>query len=338
MNSSAWMANALTEIHLNGKIADTRTLAKKGPVYSYPGNFRMLQFWCVLLGNKIAFHRNNLFRPETWQIGIVDQPLEDVVQNGITGHVRWLRAKKNDSYLADPFTMHLNGKPVIVSEYFCGQKQQSRIVNAETEATLLERDYHLSFPVPVSINGKQFILPEMSASGTHQLFSLENEETLQLVNAPLVDPVLFQHNNRWWIFAHRSDEQNNAALFIYHSDQPDSGFQPHALNPVKTDIRNSRAAGTIIHFNGKLLRPAQDSAVTYGNVIVLNEIVELTPTAFAERPFRRIEAKRDWEYSKGIHTISPLGNQTLIDAKSFRFNFANFKAQLSRKARRISGK
>lgn len=340
MNSSGWMANALTELHHNGKIAPPVIAAPVTKnVYSYPGNFRMIQFWFILFGNKIAFHWKNLFRPETWQIGIVDQPIGHVMSNGIQKEIKWIRAKRNDSYLADPFHMQSDNKSTIVAEYFSGEKQKSHIVNAETEEILLERDYHVSFPLPVDINGQQYICPEMSASGTHSLFRLNDlNATLNLIDAPLVDPVLFAHNNRWWIFAHRHDEQNNAALFIYHSDYADKGFVAHVLNPVKTNIRNSRSAGAILNINGKLIRPAQDSAITYGNAIVFNEILELTPTSFVEKPFKRIEANEHWEYNRGIHTINSYGDKTLIDAKSFRFNFANFKAQISRKARRISGK
>ncbi len=340
MNSSCWMANALTELHHNGKIAPpVIPVSVTEKVFSYPGNFRMIQFGCMLLGNKFAFHWKNLFCPETWQIGIVDQPIESVISNGIQKDITWMRAKQNDSYLADPFNMSVNGKSTIVAEYFSGSKQMSHIVNAETEEIILARDYHISFPLPVEINGQHYLCPEMSASGTHSLFLMNGvRETLQLVDAPLVDPVMLEHNKRWWIFTHRQDDQNNAALFIYHSEHPDKEFQPHALNPVKTNVRNSRSAGAILNIKGKLIRPAQDSAITYGNAIVFNEILELTPTSFVEKPFKRVEANEHWDYNKGIHTINAYGDKTLIDAKSFRFNFANFKAQFSRKARRISRK
>lgn len=338
-NSSAWIANALTEIHLNGKIIAQPSPHTKGKVYSYPGNFCMLQFWSILFGNKLAFHWNNLFRPETWQVGIVDQPIKSVLANGIQGSIRWLRAKKNDSYLADPFAVKWNGHNIIAAEYFSGDKQRSHLVNAETEETLIEQEYHLSFPLPVDIDGKEYLLPEMSASGTSRLFAVDNpNETRTLLDAPLVDPVLFRHNGTWWLFTHLHNNQNNSALFIYYTHDVNGGFTPHPLNPVKTDIRNSRAAGAVFQHSGKLIRPAQDSAVTYGKAIVLNEITTLTTTAYSEQPVQRITADQRWAYSKGIHTISAYGNQTLIDAKSFRFNFANFKAQFSRKARRVSGK
>jgi len=338
--SSGWMANALTEIHHHGEVKPQNPGKKSSAkVYSYPGNFRMIQFWFILFGNKIAFHWRNLFCPETWQIGIIDQPVGQVISDGILKDIRWLRAKRNDSYLADPFSIQMNGKSVIIAEYYSGEKQKGYIVNAENEEILLERDYHLSFPLPVEIDGTHYLLPEMSASGTSKFFRLNGStESFTCLDAPLVDPVLLHHNERWWLFAHRSDDQNNSALFVYHSDNPLNGFTAHALNPVKTDIRNSRPAGAIINLDGKLIRPAQDSAETYGNAIVFNEILELTPTSYSEKAVKRVEPNEHWDYNKGIHTISAHGNKTLIDAKSFRFNFANFRAQLKRKTGRIAGR
>jgi len=62
----------------------------------------------------------------------------------------------------------------------------------------------------------------------------------------------------------------------------------------------------------------------------------LTTTQYKEIPVYRIAPDKRWDYNRGLHTISPLGvNQTLIDAKSYRFNFANFKAEMKRKLRRI---
>ena len=340
MNSSGWIANALTELHHHGTVRPQNPeKSSNAKVYSYPGNLRMLGFWSVLIANKIAFHWNNLFQPETWKIGIVNQPLNDVVANGIAKDIRWIEAPRGDSYYADPFTYNNDGVPVVLCEHFDGKEQRSRIVYPEDHIDVYHPETHVSFPGIVAVNDQQYILPESSASGKCELVNIRNvEEKILLSNEPLVDPVLVEHNNLWWLFAHKLNDQNNAALFVYYSDSPTGEFAPHALNPVKTDIRNSRGAGEIFMHNGKLIRPAQDSAVTYGKAIVLNEIVDLTPASFLERAIGRIEADPMWEYDKGIHTINACGNKTLIDAKSFRFNFANFKAQFSRKARRITGK
>jgi hypothetical protein len=251
-----------------------------------------------------------------------------------------MKAPRDDSYFADPFSfMNKDGATGILCEHFSGKEQRSCIVTPYGVHTFYDPASHVSFPGTITIEGVQYLLPESSAAGKCELVDVNNlNRKITLLDEPIVDPVLFHHNGLWWLFGHHLNEQNNSALFIYYSESPLSGFKPHALNPVKTDIRNSRPAGNIVNYNGALIRPAQDSAITYGHAIVLNEIVELTTTSYVERPLKRITANPDWEYEKGIHTINAHGESTLIDAKSFRFNFANFKAQFSRKARRISGK
>lgn len=341
--SSGWMANALTEIHHHGKVkpqnAEKKTSSK---VYSYPGNLRMIQFWFILLGNKIGFHWKNLFCPETWTVGMVNQPISDVIENGIQKEVKWVSPLSRSEYYADPFPIMVLGGFFMAAEHYSykTQKGEIRFISDKEEIILRKPDQHLSFPFPFSSDGKEYILPEFAESGKASLFevSSKNKTEIILVNEPLVDTVMLQHNNKWWLFANKADHQNNAALFAYYADKFDGQYKPHALNPVKTDIRNSRSAGAILNINGKLLRPAQDSSRTYGCAIVINEITDLTPTSFSEREVKRIEPNPDWDYNKGIHTISEYGNKTLIDAKSFRFNFANFKAQLKRKTGRIAGK
>lgn len=342
-STSPWIANALTEIHLHGKV-ETRHIGKdsssKAPVYYYPGNFRMIQFWFKLLGNKLSFHWNNLFCPETWRIGIVDQSMTDVIENGIRSTPKWIAAEKKSDYLADPFSVSLNGKSVILAEHYSYGELKGKIVNVETKESVLSGEHHFSFPFPVNVDEEICLLPECSEVKHCSLYRMKsNEPFVTLVHEPLVDPVLFQHNGKWWLFANHLNMENNSALFIYYSDDIRGEFKPHRLNPVKTDIRNSRSAGPIINANGKLLRPAQDSSGTYGGAIVINEITELTTDSFREHEFKRINPQSDWAYNEGIHTLSPYGHErTLIDAKSFRFNFANFRAQLKRKSRRIAGK
>lgn len=342
-STSGWIANALTEIHHTGKV-ETRHIGKdsssKAPVYYYPGNFRMILFWCVLLRNKIAFHWTNLFCPETWKIGIVDQSFADVINNGIRPAPKWIAAEKSGEYLADPFGVIIDNEPVILAEHYSYSTQKGEIVNAEKRTPVLKGEHHFSFPFPVDADNRQYILPECSESHHCSLYLLDgNELAFTLVSEPLVDAVLVRHDGKWWLFANHLNDQNNSALFIYYSDDIHGEFIPHSLNPVKTDIRNSRSAGPIMNVNGKLLRPAQDSSRTYGGAIVVNEISELSPHTFREHESKRIAADKNWDFNKGIHTISPLGHdRTLIDAKSFRFNFANFKAQLKRKSRRITSR
>jgi hypothetical protein len=93
------------------------------------------------------------------------------------------------------------------------------------------------------------------------------------------------------------------------------------LNPIVTSIVNARPAGSFIKIGGKIIRPSQNSGLTYGGKIVFNEIIELSETKYAEKIIE-VFSPEDFKNKsiKGIHTISPLGNSTLIDAK-----FTGFK-------------
>lgn len=338
-NSTGWIANALSELHYNGRITNQSEskLTQQAPLYRYPGNLRMLQFWMILLANKCAFHWNNLFKAETWMIGIVDQPYSEVLVSGITKMPKWTRAKNSLHYVADPFSYSTGGKLIILAEEYSYETGVGHIINLATGEAVLSKPFHLSFPNVIEIEGENYVLAESSANGSLQAFSiLSSGKDHELIKEPIVDPILLQHDNLYWIFGHKLDDQNNAALFVYYASNAVGPYTPHALNPVKTDISNSRSAGPIILHQGKLLRPAQDSGNGYGSAVVINEIQILSTTQYKEIPVSRIAPDKNWEYNRGLHTVSPLGTtQTLIDAKSYRFNFANFKAEMKRKLRRI---
>jgi hypothetical protein len=126
------------------------------------------------------------------------------------------------------------------------------------------------------------------------------------------------------------------SLHIYCAENSDSTFEPHAANPVKTDVRSSRPGGTPFVHNGKLYRPAQDCSTDYGAAIVIHEVTLLTPTEFSEREVRRISPQQSWACNKGLHTLSVLNeNETLIDAKKYVFNTAQFRRVLRRKTTRF---
>lgn len=340
--TTGWIANVLTEIHLTGNLAGVPGPVNgnsKVPIYSYPSNIRMVQFWLILLGNKINFHFTNLFAPETWMVGIVDQSYQDVLANGIAKTPKWIKSNSSSHYLADPFSLVHDGERIILAEEYSYVSRLGKIVNLESGATILERAFHLSFPFPIMINGSNYILAEASSSHQLSAFSLQiGDKDIPILNEPIVDPVIINHNGFWWLFCHKADDQNNESLFIYYAETIDGTYTPHALNPVKTDIRSSRSAGPIVLINGKLIRPSQDSSNGYGSGIVVNEIDMLTPHQFAEHEINYLAPNDQWEYNKGMHTVSPLGeNQTLIDAKSFRFNFANLKWEIIRKLRKVTG-
>jgi hypothetical protein len=111
-------------------------------------------------------------------------------------------------------------------------------------------------------------------------------------------------------------------------------YKPHRLNPVKTDVRSARPAGTPFVHEGILYRTAQDCSVTYGGRVAVNRILRLSPDDFEEETVSHVEPLQGSEYGRGLHTLSAAGSCTLIDGKKNRFSRHFFSHQLRKKLKR----
>jgi hypothetical protein len=341
--TTSWMKQELINVWNEKSTATTgKPIQTEAKIYSFPTNAQMISFRWKLRKNKLKFHYRELFKPEQWNIGIVKQSVEDILEKGIS-NVDWFSEPKSNEYYADPFGWESNGELKIVFEHYNYKKQKGVIAisNSGKEIeTLKEKKEHLSYPFVID-NNSHLIIPECNASQTIFSFTAENveQESILLNTIPAIDasPVFF--NNRWWLFCTREGDFNNTELFLYHAAAIEGPWTAHENNPVKCDVRSSRPGGTPFVKDGKLFRPAQDCSWSYGSSIVINEVTELTENTFAEKVVKRIEPKTDWKFNKGLHTFSIVGkNKVLIDAKRYTFNFDNFNHVMGRKIKRLFGK
>jgi hypothetical protein len=342
--TTSWMKQALIDVTNERSPALTgNPVETKAPVYSFPRNFTMMRFRNRLFLNKIKFHFRELFKPEKWNIGILDQSPADVLANGISSSIEWLPEATSNEYYADPFGWKVKDELKIVFEKYHYKNQKGIIALSDAKGnmqTLLEAKVHLSYPFVIDSTtneNNRIILPESHAANNLFCFDSANPKNGKIImeNVPAVDATPVHYNDRWWIFCTKPGPLSNTKLFIYHADQFEGPWQPHKNNPVKTDVRSSRPGGTPFMLNGKLYRPAQDCSVSYGSAIAINQITELTENSFAEKTIRRIEPQKNWKFNKGLHTFSIAGDKILIDAKRYAFNFDNFRHILTRKIKRI---
>lgn len=335
--TSSWMADAIREVTVNGTLRSIPKTVAAERIRTYPGNFTMLKFLFVLAGNKFAFHYRQLFRAETWMIGVVNQSLKETLTSGKFDSIKWIKAPKTSMYLADPFTLNIEGRETIICENYDYETGKGIISEAETGKVIYESEHHLSYPYPLTINNENYFLPETSEYGQLTAIHAVTKEKITLLNdVPCIDATVYQHNGLWWIFTNRADRNPDTDLFVYWSEKADGPYQEHLLNPVRTDIAASRPAGNPIIENGKLVFPMQKGVPHYGAGVVSVEITKLSPTEYEDRVLNTIRPEPGWEYNQGLHTISKgPNNTTLIDAKAHRFIFANFNAHLKRKLKRI---
>lgn len=234
-----------------------------------------------------------------------------------------------DRFWADPFPVAHGGKHYLFVEELLYATDRGRIVYFEIDAAgkahgphpALERDYHLSYPFVFEWQGTQYMVPETEQSGRVELYRAVAfpdrwELDRVLLDVAAVDATLAEIDGRWWMFVNVAAPHASSCdeLHLYHADSPLGPWTPHAMNPVKSDVRSARPAGRIFAWRGRHYRPAQDCAMRYGHAMVVHEIVRLTPTEYVERAATRIEPR----WAPGLlatHTLNADGRLTAIDGQ-----------------------
>jgi hypothetical protein len=289
-------------------------------------------------------YRSYFRRRETWNIGLIQQPITTLLTPDARPQVYWLPRVRGRS-LADPFAVVRNEKVYVLCEELDFSAPKARIVYFELPKrgrrpepkVAFEPSCHISYPYLFEYEGDIYCVPETCQAREVSLYKAvafphnwEKVETL-LSDFAGVDPTVFQHGGRWWLTC-GDEEQSHGwdKLFAWHAQEPRGPWIPHDHNPIKTDISSSRPAGAPFMRNGGLFRPAQDCSRTYGGRIVLNRILALTPSEFKEEPVSAIEPAPRGPYPDGLHTVSAAGDITLIDGKRFQ------RAPLTMLSRKVS--
>ena len=236
-----------------------------------------------------------------------------------------------DRYWADPFVIVREDRYYVFIEEKMYQTGLGHIACLQLEAngdlisnqTIIERSYHLSYPFLFEYQDQLYMLPETAQNRTVELYRCAHfpdkwefvQNLMQDVYA--VDATLFEHENKWWLFANikQSDDSSSLdQLFLFWADNPLSqNWNPHPSNPVVNDAHTARPAGYIFFQNGSLIRPSQDNAVRYGKALNFNRITKLSKTEYEEVPEVKFEPPRGTKIL-ATHTFNKAGEMTVIDA------------------------
>ena len=345
--SAGWPTEVCREIITQKTFPATLEGVKThAPIYREPGNFTMILFLFRQFGNKVRFHLNEVFLSEHWQTGLAKVSPENILEQPEyrvqADSVKWLGTEHKNRYWADSFALEHDDKLILLFEYYDYQKRKASISacfydkKGQSFSNITEslvEDWHLSYPFMFRHGDGVFCIPESLAHGSVELYKLDTE-TLKLTHLRTLiegleaaDGTLVNHMNRWYFFftpAHAT----NSELNVYHADSLEGPFMPHVLNPVKSDVRNARPAGPLFTLDGKLYRPAQDSSITYGGQVIINEVKILTDSEFLEEPVNVVLPPKGYA---GLHTLSFAGDYLFFDCKKHRFSPASFRNQLKRR-------
>lgn len=206
-------------------------------------------------------------------------------------------ATDGQRFYADPFVLFHAGAHHVFVEELPYATQKGRIshftIDAQGHASevkpVLECAHHLSYPQVFVREGEIYLLPEASSSGRLDLYRAERfpdrwVHAARLIDEPLHDATLFQHDGRFYITAGTQTLRSASydALGIYSAPSLFGPWAAHAGNPILVDARVSRPAGAIYELEGSLWRPAQNGTRGYGSSIELARITALGPTSFEQ--------------------------------------------------------
>ncbi len=309
-------------------ITELKEVKTKAPVYHYPNNFQFIWFLLKILKNKFRLKWMILFKQENWIIAY---------KKNKDDKYTYIAPSKGGEYYADPFVLTDKGKSYILAEHYSYRTKKGSIVLIEPGMnqikTLLEKDTHLSYPFVFEENGNMYVLPEEANTGLLSLYKWNGDtKELELIkpilSVPAVDASILKHEGKYYLFTGIKGELPNGKLFIYYADHLEGPYLPHASNPVKVSPKGSRMAGGFVMENNEILRPSQYSVKYYGEKVVFQKIMKLSPTEYQEEIYDELTPEAGAPFKCGLHTYHKNANFEVIDLKTMRSGYIAFKAQL----------
>lgn len=215
-----------------------------------------------------------------------------------------LRAPR-DRFYADPFLFKKGDINYLFFEDFrfkhskgvISCRMLNRYGESLSEAVVLEKTYHLSYPLVFEWSDEIWMLPDTSENGTIELYRSKRFpwewkcEKVLMKDVTARDTTIMFHGDRFWLFTNMDKMGGSPPgkgrwdnLFLFYSDSPLGKWIPHTHNPVITDISRARPAGKIFEEAGDLIRPGQDCSIRYGAAIQFSKIELLNEREYRENP------------------------------------------------------
>lgn len=234
------------------------------------------------------------------------------------------------AFVADPFMVRVQDDCLMFFEIFNQQKNRGEIAFARSkdgykwnyQQIILSEDFHLSYPYVFEFESNWYMIPESCEANSVRLYKATSFpdrwklESEILVGSRFVDASILHFEGIWWLFVGVEPTPESACnmLKLYYTDDLLGQWVEHPMSPiVSNNSAISRPAGRIRQIDGKLVRFAQDCAVTYGHNVVAIEIESLTKDHYQES---KIAHDRNYLFELGTLSFNHVGMHHLDFIKS----------------------
>lgn len=264
----------------------------------------------------------------SWLLGICLNGMDDLKD----GRIHWIHNGKYDGkkWFADPFILDYDENTInLLVEEFDYVIHRGRIAKISIERKnwtvkdciiLLDLDTHLSFPMIWHDNDIIYVCPENYHSGGWHLYRYNRQDekleyVKKLSDVYLTDATIWKDKDGYYLFSTFEPKPNGSELTIWHSTSFTGTY--HKCQCVEFEENVGRNAGMLFQYNGKLIRPAQESNRTYGHSIVFQEVNLINGIFTFKEVFRYCSSHPI--YDAGTHTFNTHNGMAVIDVKGYRY-------------------
>lgn len=298
-------------------------------LYKSPTNKEMFFLGTKLLINYLTNKINSLFYFEQW-ILLFNLNSSNNISKSFFKFKKIIPPK--DRFWADPHIIKKDGKYYIFIEelmYSTFKGHISLIVmDGEGRYTqpikVIEKDYHMSYPFLIEDKGTLYMIPETAQNNTVELYKCTNFplqwklEKVLMNNITAVDSTVIFKDDRYWLFANIVKNKGASSmdeLYLFSSDKLVSeNWIPHPQNPIVSDVKRARPAGSFFTYKNNLYRPSQNSSKRYGYGMKINQVIKLDELNYKEIVVDTILPNWDKDILS-THTFNYKDNLTVIDAQ-----------------------
>ena len=273
---------------------------------------------------------------EHWNIAIADMGADLTPVN-----IKWMKHPYTDRWFADPFFIDEDKDHyVILVEEFLRDTGLGRLARLIVEKehcklvsnkTILDTPTHLSFPIPIKVDGETYIYPENAASGATPYYQCAEKLKVKglLSPLPLADPVIYKSDDCYYLFATLPERCNGNVLNVYKSNNVFGSYE--LSQEIAFNDNVARRAGQVFVWKGKLISPAQICNNHYGEGVCLQELT-IKDGLVSLDEIKRIFPTWHDEYNHAFHTYNVMDGKIVMDGNKINWSSVS---KLYKKVRKI---
>ena len=327
LESSSWPSKVCLDIiNNNANYLEKPPSSTSADIQLIPTNFELLVFVFKTFFKKINILFEMVFYFDYWNIGVVNKEISSFLEPNQQYDVKWFPLMNKERFFADPFGISdVNGIHIFFEEYRY-KEGKGKISYTFYEKgqytepiTIIEEDFHLSYPYIIEQNDDKYIIPESFEANKIMIYKAVEfpykweKFNILIDNYSGVDSSIIYYKNSWWMFSSNYNDGSSYNLNLFFTSELSDEWHSHPQNPIKTDIRSSRSAGTPFIHKGNLYRPSMNYSIKNEGSICINKINILTNLKYDESFVSEILPIQKSFFSDKTHHLSSVGKQTLID-------------------------